>query len=229
MYATQLVVGAVEEGLRLGWIQDDENAVVEALKEFLRDRGRKFYKLKESSDEKHERKIVLEKKGERIQDSIKNKTGTIEVVPFRSGEEIWSLSWKLTITSPQDTISAPRASNIAPNSPIETSRFLSALSWLSHGHQPAPDKICFTLHSFHIWKRGIVVTARRSTRRWTTNPCLFQIRVLDFDPGSCWNRMGSFHPRFSQSRSGIFDPLVDGAFDFSNPLRALCLLRILPF
>jgi len=94
MHATQLVVGAVEEGLRLGWIQEDEETVTEALKEFLRDRGRKFYKLKDLSDEKYERKIVLEKKGERIQDSIKNKTGTLEVVPFRSGEEVWSLRWK---------------------------------------------------------------------------------------------------------------------------------------
>jgi dihydroorotase len=93
-YTTQLVVAAVEEGLRLGWIQNDEDAVTEALKAFLRDSGRKFYKLKESSDEQRQRKIVLERKGEKIQTSIKNKTGTIEVVHFRSGEEIWSLNWK---------------------------------------------------------------------------------------------------------------------------------------
>jgi dihydroorotase len=93
-YATQLVVAAVEEGLRLGWIQDDESVVNRAIKEFLRDRGRKFYKLKESTYEQQGRKIVLEKKGEKIQKSIKNENGTIEVVPFRSGEEIWSLRWK---------------------------------------------------------------------------------------------------------------------------------------
>jgi dihydroorotase len=68
--------------------------VTEALKAFLGDSGRKFYKLKESSDEQHQRKIVLERIGERIQTSIKNKTRTVEVVHFRSGEEIWNLNWK---------------------------------------------------------------------------------------------------------------------------------------
>jgi hypothetical protein len=82
------VVAAIEEGLRLGWIQEDENAVTEALREFLRNRGRKFYKLKESSDEKHERKIVLEKMGRGFETVLRTKNGTIEVVNFRSGEEI---------------------------------------------------------------------------------------------------------------------------------------------
>jgi dihydroorotase len=94
MYATQIVVAAVEEGLKLGWIQDDEETVIEALADFLSHRGRRFYKLKESTNDIHEWRIILEKKGERIRESIKNQSGTIEVVLFRSGEEIWSLRWK---------------------------------------------------------------------------------------------------------------------------------------
>jgi dihydroorotase len=94
MYATQIVVAAVEEGLRLGWIKDEEETVIEALTDFLRHRGRRFYQLKDSTDQIHEGSIILEKKGERIRDNVKNESGTIEVIPFRAGEETWSLRWK---------------------------------------------------------------------------------------------------------------------------------------
>ena len=85
------MVAAVEEGLRQGWIRE---AKVEVLEEFLRGRGRRFYKIEGLTRERREQRIILEKKGERIPESIKSKNGAIEVVPFRSGEEIMSLKWK---------------------------------------------------------------------------------------------------------------------------------------
>jgi len=87
-YATQLVVAAVDEGLRQGWIED---VTVDDLDEFLSGRGRRFYEV----EAKDKRKIVLEKRGERISDSIKSEN--TEVVPFRSGEEIMSLRWIETV------------------------------------------------------------------------------------------------------------------------------------
>ena len=91
-HATQLVVAAIEEGQRQGWIQED--ITPELLRGFLRDRGRKFYKVENSAQGMHGPKIILEKKGERIPKSIKSQTGSVEITPFRSGEEIWSLKWE---------------------------------------------------------------------------------------------------------------------------------------
>ena len=91
-HATQLVVAALEEGQRQGWVQED--ITPELLRGFLRDRGRKFYKIEDSAQGSHEPKIVLEKKGKRIPASIKNRIGSVEIAPFRSGEEIWSLKWE---------------------------------------------------------------------------------------------------------------------------------------
>lgn len=81
------------EGLRQGWIQDEE-ATAEVLEEFLSGRGRRFYKTRGLTKDRCEQRIILEKNGERIPGSIKSENGTIELVPFRAGEEIWSLRWK---------------------------------------------------------------------------------------------------------------------------------------
>ena len=91
-YATQLVVGAVEEGIRHGWVRDD---VSEAdLREFLRDRGRRFYKLKEGPRETKERKIVLQKREETIDSTLRDHNGSLELMLFRAGKPAWSLDWK---------------------------------------------------------------------------------------------------------------------------------------
>ena len=92
-WATQLVVSALEEAVEKGWIQD-EDVTYEALVGFLGGRGRRFYNIQSLIKENNEKRIVLERKGERIPESIKSKDGSIEVVPFRRGEEIWSLRWK---------------------------------------------------------------------------------------------------------------------------------------
>lgn len=86
------MVAAVEEGFRQGWILEEITA--EVLKELLRCRGRRFYKIEGLTQDRREQKILLEKKGEGIPGSIKSENGIMEVVPFRSGEEIWSLKWK---------------------------------------------------------------------------------------------------------------------------------------
>lgn len=91
-WATQLVVGAVEEAIENGWLPDDISA--ETLDEFLSGRGRRFYKIPETAKAGKGQKIVLEKKGEKTPEVLRSKDGSIEVVPFRRGEEILSLSWK---------------------------------------------------------------------------------------------------------------------------------------
>jgi dihydroorotase len=88
-----LVVGAVEEGIANGWISG--NVDTDVLNEFLSGRGRRFYQLKDSAVESGEKKkIVLEKKGERIPEFLRNQDGSVEIAPFRRGEEVWSLTWK---------------------------------------------------------------------------------------------------------------------------------------
>jgi dihydroorotase len=91
-WATQLVVGAVEEGIAKGWLQEEVSA--EILEEFLGGRGRRFYKLKEKTESGKVWKILLENKGAKVPETLRSEDGCIEVVPFRRGEAIWRLTWK---------------------------------------------------------------------------------------------------------------------------------------
>ena len=59
------MVGAVEEGIAKGWLQEEVSA--EILEEFLSGRGRRFYKLKEKTGSEKVQKILLEKKGAKFQ------------------------------------------------------------------------------------------------------------------------------------------------------------------
>ena len=78
--------------MSLGWISKDISR--EAIEGFLSHYGRAFYKIEQP---KHEAKsyysIRLERKGERIPQSIKSPDGSIEIVPFRRGEEVMTLTW----------------------------------------------------------------------------------------------------------------------------------------
>src|ERR1700722_3031514 len=117
--------------------------------------------------------------------------------------------------------SATTASKIAPKVRSEfRSRRFSAPNCASHGPQPSPHEFRFALDSLQIRQRDIVVAVRWSTRGRAIYPGILQIRVLNFDPGSCRNGMRDFHPRFSQSWSDGFDPFVDCVFDFRILLRA---------
>jgi dihydroorotase len=90
-WGTALVIGALEEGIDQGWIKEEE-VTHKSIENFLSGYGRAFYKIHQST-ESDRLKIRLERKGEIIPKVIKTQDGTIEVVPFRRGKEVWSTSW----------------------------------------------------------------------------------------------------------------------------------------
>ncbi|KAK8922113.1 putative dihydroorotase [Metarhizium anisopliae] len=87
--ATQLVLMALEEGVVRGDISEND-ITHEKLEGFLSRHGRRFYKLPETSD----KKIILERKGEKIGTSVKSADGKSEVGISRAGSEIFSLAWE---------------------------------------------------------------------------------------------------------------------------------------
>jgi dihydroorotase len=86
---TQLVLLALEEAVERGVITDDD-ITQEKLEGFLSVNGRRFYKLPERAS----RKIVLERKGEKIAESVKSESGSVEVGISRAGTEVFSLAWE---------------------------------------------------------------------------------------------------------------------------------------
>ena len=92
-WTVSLVLSALEEGVRQGWI-GKEDIKREALEGFLSNYGRDFYKISNVKGAANgKRRIRLERRGERVPESIKSADGQLEVVPFRRGQEIMSLSW----------------------------------------------------------------------------------------------------------------------------------------
>ena len=88
--ATQYVILAIEEAIERGAVKEEE-VTQERLEQFLSGFGRQFYKLPQTGRSK---RIVLERKGATIPESIKSKDGSIEVVLSRGGDSIFSLSWE---------------------------------------------------------------------------------------------------------------------------------------
>lgn len=88
---TQLVLVALEEGIERGEISESD-VTQEKLEGFLSRYGRRFYKLPEASP----KKIVLERKGEKIGTSVKSVDGKTEVGISRAGTEVFSLTWEST-------------------------------------------------------------------------------------------------------------------------------------
>ena len=88
-YSTQYIILALEGAIERG-IVAEEDVTQERLEQFLGGFGRRFYKI---ADAAKANRIVLERKGERIPQSIKNEDGSIEVALFRGGDEIFSLRW----------------------------------------------------------------------------------------------------------------------------------------
>lgn len=86
--ATQLVVLALKESIERGVISEDE-VTQERLGQFLSTFGRQFYKMPLPQN----KRIALEKKGERIPESVTTEDESIEVVIFRGGQETLSLRW----------------------------------------------------------------------------------------------------------------------------------------
>ncbi|CAI6096584.1 unnamed protein product [Clonostachys chloroleuca] len=87
-YVVQLVLLALEEAIERGVIKEGE-ITQEKLEGFLSRNGRKFYKLPETSG----RRIVLERKGEKIPPSVASADGATEVGISREGAEVFSLTW----------------------------------------------------------------------------------------------------------------------------------------
>ena len=87
------MIGALENALRKGWISNGA-VTLEVLEGFLSVYGRRFYKLEQACDKPADsRRIRLEKRGDRIPPLITSAEGTIKVVPFRSNEQTFSLTW----------------------------------------------------------------------------------------------------------------------------------------
>jgi dihydroorotase len=76
---------AIERG-----VITEADVTQEKLEGFLSRFGRRFYKLPEVS----EKKIVLERKGEKIPASVVSEDGIIEVGISRAGAEVFSLKWE---------------------------------------------------------------------------------------------------------------------------------------
>jgi dihydroorotase len=86
-YVTQLVLGAFEEAIAREVITEAD-VTKEILEGFLGGWGRNFYGIRDSSNEK----IVLRKGAEVVQESFKGEG--VEVIPFRRGQNTWSIEWK---------------------------------------------------------------------------------------------------------------------------------------
>lgn len=88
-YALAYVLDALRVGVERGVIKEEEVSQ-EMLEGFFGGYGRKFYQVKEERNER----IVLKKGGEKIVDVLKKDGVSVEVVPFRKGEQTWSAEWK---------------------------------------------------------------------------------------------------------------------------------------
>lgn len=92
-FCTSLVLNALEHGIKQGWITKDD-VTREAVEGFLSTYGRTFYKIFDPEEGGLQKsRIRLSKLGETVPSSIKSANGEIEVIPFRSGQEIMSLAW----------------------------------------------------------------------------------------------------------------------------------------
>jgi dihydroorotase len=88
-YALGYVLDALEKGVERGVISKDE-VTQEGLEGFFGKWGRAFYQVADSKGER----VVLRKGGEKIVDVLSKEGGSVEVVPFRRGEQTWSVEWK---------------------------------------------------------------------------------------------------------------------------------------
>lgn len=84
----QLVLLGLEEAIDRGVISEAD-VTQEILENFLSRNGRRFYKLPETSG----KKIILERKGDKIPTSIKSADSKTEVGISRHGAEVFNLTW----------------------------------------------------------------------------------------------------------------------------------------
>lgn len=87
-YVTQLVLDALEKGVEMGWIAEDE-VTKETLQGFLSGFGRAFYGFEDSRSEE----IVLTKGKSHVRHSLVTPDAE-HVVLFREGQPTWTVTWK---------------------------------------------------------------------------------------------------------------------------------------
>ena len=89
-YVVALVVDALEEAVKTGYIEDDA-LTIKVLNEFCSARGRRFYQIPRRNDDNE--KILLKREGERVSLRLSTADEGIEIVPFRPGEALRSVKW----------------------------------------------------------------------------------------------------------------------------------------
>lgn len=85
-YTTQVVIDSFEQACQNGVLREEE-ITREIVEGFLSKFGRAFYGLGQEQKEF----ITLEKKGEKIANILQS--DKLDVVPFRRGQESWSVTW----------------------------------------------------------------------------------------------------------------------------------------
>lgn len=85
-YTTQVVVDSFEQACENGVLKESD-ITPDILEGFLSKFGRQFYGIGEEKNEF----ITLEKKGENIANILQSEK--LDVVPFRRGQETWTVSW----------------------------------------------------------------------------------------------------------------------------------------
>lgn len=88
-YALGYVLDALKTGVERGVLKE-EDVTTEVLSGFFSSWGRKFYGVEDKKNEK----VVLRKSQEKIADVLKKDGVSVQVVPFRKGEQTWSVEWK---------------------------------------------------------------------------------------------------------------------------------------
>ncbi|KAI8939201.1 hypothetical protein NX059_005031 [Plenodomus lindquistii] len=88
-YALGYVLDALEKGVQRGVVRE-EDVSQSVLEGFFGVWGRRFYGVQEEKGER----VVLRKGEEKVVDVLKKEGVSVEVVPFRKGEETWSVEWK---------------------------------------------------------------------------------------------------------------------------------------
>lgn len=88
-HALGYVLDALEKGVERGVVAE-ETVSKELLEGFFGGWGREFYQVEDGKKER----VVLKKGQEKIDDVLQKAGVSVEVVPFRRGEQTWSVEWK---------------------------------------------------------------------------------------------------------------------------------------
>ena len=88
-YALGYVLDALDRGVQRG-VVNERDVMGEVLEGFFGRWGRAFYQVGEPTGEK----VVLRRGGEKIGQVLRKDGVSVEVVPFRRGEQTWSVEWR---------------------------------------------------------------------------------------------------------------------------------------